>query len=99
MIDTNPEIWNTPRAEQFTQVLVSINDAQAMQSFLRDILTESEIVEISARFEAARMLASGAKYAEIIKATKLSSRTIARISDWIQNGTGGYALALKNIDT
>lgn len=66
-----------------------------MQNFLRDVMTEKEIVEISARFEAARMLTEGKKYSEIIAATKLSSRTVARISEWLQNGCNGYQAALK----
>lgn len=66
-----------------------------MQNFLRDVMTEKEIVEISARFETARMLTEGKKYSEIIAATKLSSRTVARISEWLQNGCNGYQAALK----
>ena len=69
-----------------------------MQNFLRDVLTEKEIIEVSARLEAAKMLRAGAKYTNIVAATKLSSRTVARISDWLQNGTGGYDAALSVID-
>ncbi len=94
MVEFSSEIWNTTQTSQLTQVLVSINDASIMQNFLRDVLTESEITEISARLEAARLLTSKTTYTEITQATKLSSRTIARISGWMQNGTGGYAAAL-----
>jgi TrpR-related protein YerC/YecD len=83
--------------EQFAEVLCSITDRQAMQRFLRDVMTEKEIAEISARFEAAKMLTDGASYSEVIRRTKLSSRTVARISDWLQNGTGGYATALDTL--
>lgn len=58
-------------------------------------MTEKEIIEISSRFEAAKMLQQGKKYTEIIEKTKLSSRTVARISDWMQNGCGGYEAALE----
>jgi len=66
-----------------------------MRNFLRDVMTEKEITEISARFEAARLLSIGEKYTTISKKTKLSSRTIARISDWLQNGSNGYLPALQ----
>lgn len=68
-----------------------------MQNFLRDVMTEKEIIEISARFEAAKMLSEGRKYTEIVTATKLSSRTVARISEWLQNGCDGYQAALKTV--
>ena len=92
------EIWKLPTTRQFAEVVAAMSDAQTMQRFLRDVMTEKEILEISARLEAAKMLKAGTKYTEVIEATKLSSRTIARISDWMQNGQGGYAAALDLID-
>jgi len=75
--------------------LCSIDDAPTMQQFLRDVMTEKEIDEISSRLQAARMLQAGATYVDVIAKTRLSSRTIARISNWLQNGTGGYAAVIK----
>src|SRR5688500_2167025 len=88
-------VWNTATARQFAEVVAAINDIGTMQNFLRDVMTEKEIIEISSRLEAARMLKGGKKYTDIIEKTKLSSRTVARISDWMQNGCGGYESALK----
>ena len=82
---------------QLASVLVNVDTVSDMQNFLRDILTEKEIIEISSRLEAARMLKNGKTYAEITKATKLSSRTVARISEWLKNGENGYGKALSNI--
>lgn len=83
--------------EQLAEVLSTITDVQTMQNFLRDVMTEKEIREISARLEAAKMLVAGESYTTIMGRTKLSSRTIARISDWLQNGTGGYRVALDTV--
>jgi TrpR-related protein YerC/YecD len=94
MQTTASSVWKTPTARQLAGVLSAIQDTSTMQNFLRDVMTEKEIIEISARWEAAKMLQQGEKYTQIIKKTKLSSRTIARISDWMQNGTGGYQAAL-----
>lgn len=87
--------WKAEPARQLSQVMASISDVQTMQNFLRDVMTEKEIIEISARLEAAKMLTQGNKYTEIAQKTKLSSRTIARISDWLKNGSNGYQAALK----
>lgn len=91
------EIWKDEKAQQLAQALLSISDKTTMQNFLRDVMTEKEITEISARLEAARMLTDGKKYTEIITKTKLSSRTVARISEWLQNGCNGYQSALNSI--
>lgn len=78
----------------FVSTLTTISDEQVMRSFLRDVMTEKEIIELSARLEAARMLSDGDKYTDIISKTKLSSRTVARISQWLKNGDGGYKAAI-----
>lgn len=82
---------------QLAEVLSAVTDVADMQSLLCDVMTEKEIIEVSARFEAAKMLTAGETYATVIKQTKLSSRTVARISEWLQNGTGGYAAALETL--
>lgn len=90
-------IWKNEDAMRLAEALTAINDLQIMKSFLRDALTESEIDEAAARLKAATMLAAGRKYVDIIKETKLSSRTVARISDWLKNGCGGYWAAMKAV--
>lgn len=95
---TTSSLWATPALQQFAKAVVVIDDVQTLQNFLRDVMTEKELIEISSRLEAASMLQAGKKYAEIIEKTKLSSRTVARISDWMQNGCGGYAAVLAHHD-
>jgi TrpR-related protein YerC/YecD len=90
-------VWKDTKSQRLAEALVSIQDNLTMQNFLRDVMTEKEIIEISARFQAAKMLSEGKKYTEIVTATKLSSRTIARISEWLQNGCNGYQAALKTV--
>jgi TrpR-related protein YerC/YecD len=89
------DIWNEAMPSRFATELVQIRDVELMRAFLRDVMTESELRDVSARLRAAEMLRAGSTYVDIIKETKLSSRTIARISDWMQNGAGGYAAVLE----
>ena len=88
------EVWENPSTVQLVQVLTAINNADTMRQFLRDVLTEKEIKEVSARLMAAKMLTEGSTYLEIVEKTKLSSRTVARISSWVQNGCKGYDAAI-----
>lgn len=85
-------------SKQLAAALAGINTVSDMQNFLRDLMTEKEIIEMSARLEAARMLRAGKKYVDITEATKLSSRTVARISEWLKNGEGGYEKAISNLE-
>lgn len=67
------------------------------QKFLRDLLTQQEILGFARRWEVAQLLNAGTSYSTIEKETGLSSTTIARISKWLNNGSGGYQLMLKKI--
>jgi len=99
MTNEMAKVWKEETAKQLAEALVLIDKKQIMQNFLRDVMTEKEIIEISSRLEAARMLQKGSKYTDIVTQTKLSSRTVARISDWLQNGCNGYQEALQIINT
>jgi TrpR-related protein YerC/YecD len=98
MLKEVTKVWEEVQAQQLAEALASISDTTIMQNFLRDVMTEKEIIEISSRLEAANMLSEGAKYTDIIKKTKLSSRTVARISEWLKNGCNGYEVAIKSIN-
>lgn len=78
-----------------TQAFLSMKNSDEMRAFMRDLLTESEIIEFSKRFYAARAIADSTHYSGIEEATGLSSRTIARVKKWYKHGAGGYKLAVK----
>lgn len=99
MIQTKKDLWKSKEAKQLLLVLTEMKKTADVQSFLRDVLTEKEIIEIAARLEAARLLSLKEKYTSIAEQTNLSSRTIARISEWLRNGTNGYKKAFAIIET
>lgn len=92
-------VWRLNNTTQLAKVLCEIFDVKTMQNFLRDVMTEKEIVEIASRLEAAKMLSGGEKYEKITNETKLSSRTVARISEWLKNGCNGYKEAINLINS
>ena len=77
------------------RAFLAMKDSGEMKAFMRDLLTESEIIEFSKRFYAARAIAGSTHYSAIEEATGLSSRTIARVKQWYKHGKGGYKLAIK----
>ena len=90
-------VWDTANGKQLLRAIRSMKDEGELRQFLRDVMTESEIIDVSARLEAARLLREGVRYLDITEKTQLSSRTVARISDWMQNGCKGYAIALDRL--
>ncbi len=92
-------VWNNVGTKQLSTVLSKITKEKTMQNFLRDVMTEKEIIEIASRLQAAKMLNEKINYEKVISDTKLSSRTIARISNWLKNGCKGYIEAIKIINS
>jgi TrpR-related protein YerC/YecD len=85
--------------EELYKAILSLKDVKEAKPFFRDLLTEGEIYEFAERWKVARMLANGVPYTKIIKATGLSSTTVARVARWVKKGTGGYRLILQRKGT
>ena len=77
--------------------IVTLEDRDAAQRFLRDLCTERELEEMVARWAVVRGLAQGTSYRALHDDTGVSTATITRINDWVRNGTGGYAEALDRL--
>lgn len=87
--------WNNKDSIELFRAITRITNEKEARNFLRDLLTEKEIIEFSKRWKAAKMLNSKIFYSKICKSTGLSTRTIARISKWLKSGNGGYKAMLK----
>lgn len=85
----------TPEVDDLLHVLAVLDDEDTIYALLEDMFTIREIRETSQRLAVARMLAEGASYATIEKATGASATTIARVSKCLTYGTGGYKAALE----
>lgn len=77
--------------------ILALRNQTEAKKFLRDLLTEQEIIEFSNRWQVAQMLNKRIPYSEIEAKTGMSSTTIARISKWLNQGMGGYKLMLQRI--
>jgi TrpR-related protein YerC/YecD len=89
MSSPKPDIWDR-EAGELLRALVRLQSVREAKRFIRDLMTTDEIRMIVDRWRVARMLDQGVSYREIEAQTGLSSRTIARISRWMQEGEGGY---------
>jgi len=87
----------TKEVRDLIKLIAGLGTEAETRDFLADLLTENELLEFSRRWQAAQLLHSGVPYTEIVEKTGLSSTTVARISKWLQEGAGGYKLALKRL--
>jgi TrpR-related protein YerC/YecD len=89
--------WKAQEMDQLLVAFMLLRNKVEVGAFLGDLLTEAEIVDFSKRLQTASLLASGESYPTIQKATGFSTTTIARVSKWLQTGTGGYRTVLDRL--
>ena len=89
--------WRNKETERLLEAILALETAEETRRFLRDLMTEGEIIEFGRRLKAAELLASKVPYSRITKETGLSSTTVARISKWLNDGMGGYQLMIDRL--
>jgi TrpR-related protein YerC/YecD len=89
--------WKTEYTDQLFEAILTLKNVDQCERFFRDIMTTQEIETFSARLQTAIMLKQDKSYRQISKETGMSTATITRINQWIENGLDGYNLAIDNL--
>lgn len=82
-------------SDDIITVLSEINNKIEIFNFVRDLLSETEILEFSRRFEVAKLLSEKVSYTKIEEKTGMSSTTIARISKFLKGNNKWYKNAIS----
>ena len=83
--------------QQFYKAVLTLRDEEECRRFFDDVATIKEVIDLSARFEVARMLDSGAVFSEISRETGASSATISRVNKCLTYGEGGYKTVIDRM--
>ena len=81
------------------EAILSLKNLEECYAFFEDACTIKEILDISQRLKAAKMLSAGANYADISRETGMSTATISRVSKCLDYGAGGYKIAIERTQT
>jgi TrpR-related protein YerC/YecD len=81
------------------EAILSLESLEECYAFFEDACTIKEILDISQRLKAAKMLSAGANYADISRETGMSTATISRVSKCLDYGAGGYKIAIERTQT
>lgn len=82
---------------KLAQAMSSLHKPLEMAQFLRDLLSEAEVIMLARRLEIAEMLLDGLSYREIQSNTKTSMSTISKIQTWLDLYGDGYRAISKRI--
>ncbi len=92
------DVLNNQKTKDLFKAILALKNEKEAAKFFRDLMTEPELKEFANRWKAAQMLHQKTPYKKIAEETGLSSRTIARVSHWLNKGKGGYKLILQKLN-
>jgi TrpR-related protein YerC/YecD len=81
--------------DELFATIASLRNTDEARRFFRDLCTRSELDAMAHRWEVARLLSEGLPYLEVARRARGSTTTVTRVAQWLRNGEGGYALALR----
>ncbi len=79
------------------QALLKLESVADMRRFFRDLCTPAELEAMADRWCVARLADRGIPYRDIHDRTGVSVTTVGRVARFVEQGNGGYRLALARL--
>lgn len=92
------ESFHNVYTDKLVDTIAKLKTKKEVYNFLEDLCTIKEILDMSKRLEAAKLLYKGESYNEIISKIGLSSATLSRVNKALNYGTGGYKEVIKKTE-
>lgn len=86
-----------PASDDLFRALLTLETTEDCELFFRDLCSLSELRALTERWQVVRKLEEGLPYRAISEETGVSTATITRVAHWLQQGQGGYRLALDRL--
>lgn len=90
--------WHNEMTDRLMKAFADLKTPEDCYSFLEDLCTIKEVLDMSQRLEIAILLKNGTNYQDINKKTGVSTATISRVNKCLAYGTGGYEKVLERIE-
>lgn len=89
--------WNKKKTEDLFEAVLALKTKDECRRFFRDLCTLEEVADMADRWQMVKMIIKDIPYRVIAKKLAVSTTTVARVANWINNGMGGYQLAVKRL--
>lgn len=84
--------------DDLMDIIVNVKTREDCYALFEDLCTINEILDMSKRLRAVKLLAEGLSYKEIGSAINISTATLSRVSHALKYGAGGYEKIIKEIN-
>ncbi|MEE4297692.1 MAG: YerC/YecD family TrpR-related protein [Wenzhouxiangella sp.] len=99
MKQRDPQFLEANRAARssLAEAFLAMQSAEECRALLRDLTTPAELEALVDRWRVVKYLDQGMPYREIHARTGVSVTTIGRVARFLEDGNGGYRMALERI--
>lgn len=80
---------------RLAKALAALNNPEESAQFLRDLLSEVEVLMLARRLQIAELLIDGMTYDQIRAAMKVGPGTIAKVQTWLELYGDGYRTVIE----
>ncbi|GJM08575.1 MAG: hypothetical protein DHS20C11_08510 [Lysobacteraceae bacterium] len=94
--DQKPKHLNQAQRD-LCEALATLRDAGEIETFMEDLCTPAELEALVDRWRVVRLLQEGLPYRKIHDISSVSVTTIGRVARFLEQGAGGYRLALSRL--
>ncbi len=88
---------NRAARSSLAEAFLAMQSADECRALLKDLTTPAELEALVDRWRVVRLLDQGLPYREINEQTGVSVTTIGRVARFLEDGNGGYRLALQRL--
>jgi len=88
---------NRAARSSLAEAFLAMQTADECRSLLKDLTTPAELEALVDRWRVVRLVDQGLPYREIHDLTGVSVTTVGRVARFLEQGNGGYQLALERL--
>ncbi|MBU1039019.1 hypothetical protein KKC17_02175 [Patescibacteria group bacterium] len=89
--------WNNLNSQDLFKAITSLKTTEEAKRFFRDLCTPEELIDMTDRWQAAKLLAKDVDYRQVADKLGMSTTTVGRVATWLRRGMGGYQLVLDRL--
>jgi len=89
---------NQAARSSLAEAFIAMQTADECRSLLKDLTTPAELEALVDRWRVVRLLDQGLPYREIHEQTGVSVTTVGRVARTLEQGNGGYQLAIERLN-
>jgi len=89
--------WDKKKNNELFEAILALKTKDECNKFFRDLCTLEEMTDLTDRWQMVKLIVKGQSYRNIAEKLKVSTTTVARVANWLNQGKGGYQLIVNRL--